>query len=103
MVVEEEEDLRGTVGSAVCWIDHKTTPFDICTVERKWNPENLIRKDEKSSRKVICLGENTCSGLSAPPIGGARFAYADETIDFRRVMSRTSHVIQKTAEPTVPI
>ena len=35
-----ESKLIGTVGSAVCWINHKTTPFD-----------NLYRGMEKESRK----------------------------------------------------
>ena len=34
-------ELIGTVGSAVCWINHKTTPFD-----------NLYRGMEKESQKI---------------------------------------------------
>jgi len=37
---EEMERLIGTVGSSVCWIDQKTTPFD-----------NLYRGKEMESRK----------------------------------------------------
>ena len=36
-----KRDLIGTVGSAVCWINHKTTPFD-----------NLYRGMEKESQKI---------------------------------------------------
>ena len=95
--------MIGTGGSAVCWIDHKTTPFDNLYRGRKWNPENLIRKDEKWSEKSNLLRRKHTLWMSAPRNPGARFAYADETIDFRRVMSRISHVIQKTAGSTVPI
>ena len=41
--------------------------------------------------------------MSAPPIGGARFAYADETSSIRQNRARSSHVISLTDDPFVPI
>ena len=99
----KDRKLIGTGGSAVCWIDHKTTSFDNLYRGKENGIPKISSERTRNRQEKYCLGENTRSGLSAPPIGGARFAYADETIDFRRVLSRTSHVIQKTADTPVPI
>ena len=82
-------------GSAVCWINHKTTPFDNLYRGLDRNPENLIRKDEKSSRKVICSGENTRSGCQHPGTRGLASRTQTKQAVFAATVSRSSHVNNK--------
>ena len=93
-------DLLGTGGPAVYWIDHKTIPFDNLYQGMKIDS----RKSHPKGREIV-EKSNLKDTLwrSAPAIAGARFGYANETFIFRPVMSHPSHVIQKTADPPVPI
>ena len=117
-------DLIGTGGPSVCWIDHKTTSFDNLyrgkeMESRRSHPkgQEIVEKSNLLMRKKHALDwfreimENLfCEneifrgpGPSAHPIGGARFAYADETSSIRQNRVQTESRQQITADPPVPI
>ena len=75
-------------GSSVCWIDHKTIPFDNLYTEKKMNPENLIRKDEKSSRNGNLLKR---SGCQHPGTWGLASRTQTKQAVFVKTVSTSSH------------